>query len=71
MRRMLLLAASLMVLSNAGCFLQAYSSNPNTRMAELMNQSENLRNAGVFWEKFWMLDQPSHLSADRTDGGTR
>jgi hypothetical protein len=70
MRRPLLLAAvfGLMAL-NAGCFLNQYSSDPNERTRELLNQSENLRQMRKEWERFWMLDQPSHLTPDRVHGG--
>jgi hypothetical protein len=71
MRRMLVLAASLVILGNAGCFLQEYSSNPTRRMEEMMNESENLRQVEDSWSRFWMNDQPCHLTPDRTDGGTR
>ncbi len=70
MRRMLLVAAGLMILANAGCFLNEYSSNPVRRMQEMMNESENLRQLEDDWSHFWMNDQPSHLTADRTNGST-
>ena len=31
--------------------------------------SENLRQAGDEWERFWFLDQPSHMTPWRTHGG--
>ena len=44
MRRFLLLSVVTgLVLANAGCFLNIYSSDPNRRMNELLNNSEDLR----------------------------
>ncbi len=43
MRRLLLLAAVVaLTVVNAGCLLNAYSSDPNERMHQMLNQSENL-----------------------------
>jgi hypothetical protein len=70
MRRSLLLAAVFaLTLLNTGCFLNAYSSDPNERMHQMLNQSENLRQLQKEWERFWLLDQPSHLTPDRVHGG--
>ena len=70
MRRLLIaLAAGGMLLSSTGCLLNAYSSDPNRRVKELLNQSEDLRQIQDEWERFWFLDHPSHMSYDRVDGG--
>jgi hypothetical protein len=70
MRRLLLLAfVAGCVLNNAGCLLSQYSSDPNIRMNQLMNQSEDLRQIEQEWIRFWMSDQPSHLTYDRIHGG--
>lgn len=71
MRRILLLAAvSVLGLANTGClFLNAYSSNPNRRIHELMNQSEDLRQIEYEKERFWFTDQPSHMTPERVHGG--
>lgn len=63
----ILLAASLG--SSVGCFVPAYSGDPNRRTLQLINTSENLRMLLEDWERVWMLDQPSHLSPYRTHGG--
>jgi hypothetical protein len=34
-----------------------------------LNQSEDLRQLENDWEHFWMIDQPSHLTAERVHGG--
>ena len=70
MRRVLLLAvvAALGGL-NVGCMLNAYPSDPQERIAVLMNQSENLRQIEYEMERFWMVDQPSHLTPERVHGG--
>ena len=38
-------------------------------MMVLMNQSENLRQIEYEMERFWMVDQPSHLTPERVHGG--
>jgi len=69
--RNLLLALTLAVLvgASAGCFLPAYSANPIRRTQELLFTSEDLRLLLDEWERFWFLDQPSHLTPFRTHGG--
>ena len=42
---------------------------PQRRMMVLMNQSENLRQIEYEMERFWMVDQPSHLTPERVHGG--
>jgi hypothetical protein len=70
MRRLLVLAGvAVLGLSNAGCILNQYPSDPTQRMDVLMNQSENLRQAGQDWRRIWMNDQPSHLTPYRIQGG--
>jgi hypothetical protein len=70
MRRVLLLAAmAVLVGSNTGCLINAYSSDPNRRITELLNQSENLRQIEYEWERIWFTDQPSHLTPERVHGG--
>jgi hypothetical protein len=70
MKRLLLLAAvSTLLVTNVGCFINAYSSDPDLRMKELMNQSENLRQIQYEWERIWFTDQPSHLTPERVHGG--
>lgn len=70
MRRFFLLAAIVVLgLANTGCFINAYSSDPNRRMAELINQSEDLRQIELEWERIWFTDQPSHLTPERVHGG--
>ncbi len=70
MRRLLFLgAAVVLAAANTGCFLNMYSPDPNERMQQLLNQSEDLRQAKKEWFRFWMVDQPSHLTPDRVHGG--
>ena len=70
MRRWLLLTVVAgMVLGNTGCLINIYSSDPNRRMAELINTSEDLRQIQYEWERIWFTDQPSHLTAERIHGG--
>ena len=70
MRRLLLLVfVAACVLSNAGCLLNIYSSDPNKRIQELLNNSEDLRQIEYEWERIWFTDQPSHLTPERVHGG--
>jgi hypothetical protein len=70
MRRLLLLAAmGGLVLSSTGCLINGYSSDPNRRMNELLNNSEDLRQVEYEWERFWFMDEPSHLTPERVHGG--
>jgi hypothetical protein len=55
--------------ANSGCLLNQYSSNPNVRMQQLLYQSEDLRQIGEEWRRFWFNDQPSHLTPERIHGG--
>ena len=56
-------------LSNAGCILNQYPSDPHQRMDVLMNESENLRQIEYEWQRIWFTDQPSHLTPVRIHGG--
>jgi hypothetical protein len=69
MKRLLILAAfGALGLANGGCF-SALGSDPNTRMAGLINQSEDLRQIRGEWQRIWFTDQPSHLTPERVHGG--
>ncbi len=70
MRRWLLLVAgAALAMGNAGCLLNIYSSNPNRRILELLNNSEDLRQIEYEWERIWFTDEPSHLTPERVHGG--
>jgi hypothetical protein len=70
MRRFLQLAVlAVCVSSTVGCFLPIYSARPERRVQQLLYTSEDLRNLVAEWERFWFLDQPSHLTPLRTHGG--
>jgi hypothetical protein len=69
MRRLLFsLAVVGAVLANTGCFINIYSSDPNRRILELLNNSEDLRQIEYEWERIWFTDHPSHLTPERVDG---
>jgi hypothetical protein len=69
MRRLLFTAlVGGMVLANTGCLINQYSSDPNRRVNELLNQSEDLRQVQLEWERIWFNDHPSHLTPERVDG---
>ena len=46
-----------------------YSADPSRRAGQLLNTSEDLRQALDEWERIWFLDQPSHMLPYRTHGG--
>ncbi len=70
MRRvLLLLAVSAFILSQTGCIINMYSSDPNRRVMQLLNQSEDLRQMEYEWERVWFTDMPSHLTPERVHGG--
>ena len=70
MRRWILLAAvAALGVSNTGCLINAYSSNPSRRVNQLLNQSEDLRQIRYEWERIWFIDEPSHLTPERVHGG--
>ena len=55
--------------SSTGCLLPMYSGDPVRRTRQLVFTSENLRMILDEWERFWMLDQPDHMTPYRTHGG--
>jgi hypothetical protein len=70
MRKLLLAVVCGMLLSSSvGCFIPAYSGDPNRRVQELMFTSENFRLLLDEWERTWFLDQPDHETPYRTHGG--
>lgn len=70
MRRLLQLAVlAVCVSSTVGCLMPIYSPRPERRVQQLLYTSEDLRNLVAEWERFWFLDQPSHLTPLRTHGG--
>jgi hypothetical protein len=70
MRKVLMTALlGLLVGQTVGCIIPAYSGDPPRRTMELMWTSENLRLALDEWERFWMFDQPDHMTPYRTHGG--
>jgi hypothetical protein len=70
MRRLLLtLLVGVLVLSNAGCLINALSADPTLRMQALLNWSEDLRQIEAEMSRFWFTDQPSHMTYERVHGG--
>ncbi|MCD0459902.1 hypothetical protein [Roseiconus lacunae] len=55
--------------STVGCMLPIYSPKPERRVQQLLYTSEDMRSILDEWERFWFLDQPSHLTPIRTHGG--
>ncbi|MEL6897173.1 MAG: hypothetical protein AAFP90_13795 [Planctomycetota bacterium] len=70
MRRFVQIALLACLLSSTvGCILPAYSARPERRVQQLLHTSEDLRSLRDEWERFWFLDQPSHMTPVRTHGG--
>lgn len=70
MRKLLLsLMLGSMLLCSTGCLIPIYSSNPQRRTEQLLNESEGMRLFQGEWERFWLIDQPSHLTHERVHGG--
>jgi hypothetical protein len=70
MRRLLVIVVMAgLAFGNTGCLINQYSSDPNRRIAELLNNSEDLRQIEYEWERIWFNDQPSHLTPERVHGG--
>lgn len=70
MRRWLIaLLVAIALVGNSGCIIPAYSGDPKVRARQLIVTSENLRMVLEEWERFWFLDQPSHMTPFRTHGG--
>ena len=68
-RKMILgVAATAGLVANSGCVNQ-YAANPNVRTEEMLYQSEDLRQLGNEWRRFWFNDQPSHMTTERVHGG--
>ena len=71
MRRQLfgLAAVALLSLASTGCIINQYSADPMVRIEQQLIDSENLRQMHDEWRRFWMNDQPSHLTPYRIHGG--
>ena len=57
------------LLGSTGCIHSIFSGDPGRRDTQLIHSSEGLRLIQDEWERFWMLDQPSHMTPYRTHGG--
>ena len=71
MRRQFLILTTmvLLLMPGTGCIINQYSSDPVVRMEQMLIDSENLRQMHDEWRRFWMNDQPSHLTPYRIHGG--
>jgi hypothetical protein len=70
MRRILLalFAGVAMAAGGVGC-LNQYAPDPLVRQDQLLNHSEDLRQIGETYRRFWMNDMPSHMTPQRIHGG--
>jgi hypothetical protein len=65
-----LLAGALSAAANNWSFLDTKPSDPNVRMDQLLNQTEDIRQIDCSkWSDPWMNVQPSHLTPIRVHGG--
>lgn len=69
MRRWICAALLLGCVACSGCALPIYSAIPERRAEQLVYTSENLRLLLQEWERFWMVDQPDHMTPYRVHGG--
>jgi hypothetical protein len=69
MRRLAIVGVLGIALLNSGCLLNIWSADPPRRVHELLVVSEDLRVIQQEWERIWFIDQPSHLTPYRVDGG--
>ncbi len=67
-RKLLIGFLAIVGLTNTGCLMNQYSSDPRIRTEQLMNQSEDMRQANEEWRRFWMNDHPSALTPNRVSG---
>jgi len=44
-------------------------AEPNERISQLLNQSEDFRTIQSEWQRMWSNDQPTHLTPERIHGG--
>ncbi len=56
------------LVGGTGCVNQ-YGSDPLIRMDQMINQSEDYRQIGETWRRFWFNDMPSHMTPERIHGG--
>ena len=57
------------LLTSSGCVHAIFSGDPVRRNNQMLMKSEDFRQIHDEWERFWMLDQPSHMTPYRTHGG--
>ena len=70
MRRLICAAVLGMLLStNVGCFTPIFSGDQSRRAKQLLFVSEDQRTILDELDRFWHLDQPSHMKPYRTHGG--
>ncbi len=69
LKRLALVGFAAVSVNGSGCVVNQYASDPNTRMDQLINQSEDYRQIGEFWRRFWFNDMPSHMTPERLHGG--
>ena len=68
-RFLLAVLLGVFVLTSSGCVHSIFSGDPARRNNQLLWKSEDMRQIHDEWERFWMLDQPSHMTPYRTHGG--
>jgi hypothetical protein len=70
MRRLIMsVLIAVSISASTGCILPLYDGDPTRRVQQLLFTAEDLRALRDEWERFWFLDQPSHMKPYRTHGG--
>ncbi|MDR0870375.1 MAG: hypothetical protein LBN39_06235 [Planctomycetaceae bacterium] len=59
----------IVLMSSTGCVVPMFSGDTTRRNQQLIYKSEDLRLIHDECERFWFLDQPSHMTPYRTHGG--
>ena len=63
-----LLAVGLASLANTGCFINVWDPNPNVRALQLLQMSEDLRQARIAAGKVMFQDTPTTLNPSTPSG---
>lgn len=70
MRKLILvLAISAVTTLQSGCVVPIWSASPDTRVRQMIYQSETYRQIPEIWERMWFLDMPDLETPYRTHGG--
>jgi hypothetical protein len=60
---------ALLMSIQVGCIVPIWSPNPDTRVRQLIYQSESYRHIPEIWDRIWGFDMPDLATPYRTHGG--